>query len=162
MQMVRKSLNVGAEFRSALIGLFNNTAGFGFRGRQLLLQGSEMNRQQRDSLIDIVMKLAGNPSSFLLMSFDQPAAHAGKGLFRLLVFGNINRRADVTCKGSVRVESWYSQVEDQAIFPVVPSQTVFHSEGLFLIEGSGVGTQAVLYVVRVNSFRPAVSEFRLQ
>src|SRR4051794_24355437 len=105
------------------------------------------------------MKLAGNPSTFLLMSFDQSAADTRKGFFCLLAFTNVNCRTNVTSKRTVRVEPWYSKIDDPAEFSVTPSQAVFHFESLSLVEGSRVGSPAVLHVVRMNSFCPAISEF---
>ena len=42
----------------------------------------QLDRQQGETLTDIVMKLSGNPGSFLLLCVDQPAAQAGERLFR--------------------------------------------------------------------------------
>src|SRR5262249_29584901 len=48
--------------------------------------------------------------------------------------------------------------DDPAVFSVVPSQPIFHQEGLALIKGRFVGPIAALEIVRVDILGPAVAD----
>src|SRR6266481_964901 len=50
----------------------------------------QLDRQQCDTLADVVVKLSGDPGSFLLLCLNQPAAHAGEGRFRQLALGDVH------------------------------------------------------------------------
>ena len=49
----------------------------------------QLDRQQRDSLIDVVMKFSGDPSALLFMGFNQLAPHIGKCFLGQLGLGDI-------------------------------------------------------------------------
>jgi hypothetical protein len=45
--------------------------------------------QKREPLSDVIVKISRNPGPFLFLGLDEPSAHAGKCLFRLLAFGDV-------------------------------------------------------------------------
>src|SRR5207302_275274 len=59
--------------------------------RGSLLRTFWLHGKQREALVDIVMKLPGNPGTFFLMRFDQPSAHFGKSFLGQFALGDVPR-----------------------------------------------------------------------
>ena len=117
---------------------------------------------QSQALSDVVVKLPGDPDSLLFVGLNQFTSNAGQGFLGELLLGDVETRADVAGKRTVRVVSRHARVEDPPIFSVVPAEPVVFLERFPAVEGLSVGLQAVLDVFRVNAFRPAVSQLRFQ
>src|SRR6266576_480164 len=124
-----------------------------------LLKSLQLNGQYRKALADIVMKLSGDALTFLLLCFNQTAAHRGEGLFRFLAIHNIDSCADITDKRTICIESRHTGVEDPAILPVMPSESIFHPEWLAAIKSLGIGFQALLQIFGLDTICPAVPKF---
>src|ERR1700692_3477296 len=77
-------------------------------------------------------------------------------LFRSLLLINIHTRADITGKRAIRVNSWYTNVENPPKFSVISPEPILHPEGLAALKSLGIGFKAPLEIVRVDSFHPAV------
>src|ERR1700751_472510 len=107
------------------------------------------------------MKFSRNTGTFLLLRVDQPAAHAGKGLFGQLALGNIYARPDVAGKGTLRTEPRYTNIDNPSIRSVVAAEPILHPETFPAIEGTRIDIQAFLQIVGVNKVCPAVSKLRL-
>jgi hypothetical protein len=121
----------------------------------------EIQRHQRKSLADIIVKLPSNPGALLILRFDQSAANRGKGFFSDFVFGDVGASADVPCKSSISAESRHTFVTNPTILSVVPSQPILHSELFATIERLRVSVEASLQIVRVDTFHPTVSKLRV-
>jgi hypothetical protein len=73
--------------------------------------------------------------------------------------GDINRNSDVTCEGLILIEPRHSNVEDPARLPVVPPKPIFHLEFFLPIKRLRVRVKASLQILRVDTFRPTISQF---
>src|SRR5579863_2678404 len=80
-------------------------------------------------------------------------------LFGSPLFRDVNTRTNVTSKGPIRIEAWYSDVENPAIFAVVPPLAILHPEFLTAIKGLNVRIQASLQILGIDPLRPAVAQF---
>jgi hypothetical protein len=63
---------------------------FTHRCRTILVQVVDFNRQHCQPLTDVVVELSPNPSTFLLLRFDQFSARIAQSGFHLLVAGDVN------------------------------------------------------------------------
>src|SRR4051794_13959506 len=79
-----------------------------------------------------------------------------------LLLGDVDTGADVAFTGALGVKPGHARVEDPAIFPVEPSQPVFHSEFLPRLKGPTVRVQTALQIVRMDALAPAIPELTLQ
>src|SRR5262249_23263485 len=71
---------------------------------------------------------------------------------------NIDTRTDVPGKSSLRVMAWDALVRYPAILAIISPQAILHNEWLPRIECLRVNREALLQVVSVNAFSPAVSK----
>ena len=76
----------------------------------------------------------------------------------LLSIRDVNARADIPVERAVGLEARHARVENPAIFPIEPSQAIFHAEFLARVKGSNISIQALLQIVGVNPLAPAVAE----
>ncbi|EKE16909.1 MAG: hypothetical protein ACD_10C00727G0005 [uncultured bacterium] len=72
---------------------------------------------------------------------------------------NVETGAEVADEFAIDVVKRPADIEQPAICPIVPTQAVFHRERLAIFEGAVVGFQALLQIVRVYAFRPAIAGF---
>src|SRR5580693_2189441 len=128
--------------------------------RRVSLQAFQIHQNQRDSLSDVVMKLSGDPRSFLFLSLDQFAAHVGERLFRQFVVSDVDTGADVARKGTL-LKLWDSLVKNPAILSIMSPKPILHFESLAPVERVGIGFQTSVQVLGMDTFRPAVSQRRL-
>src|SRR5262249_17980532 len=99
---------------------------------------------------------------FLLVGFNQPTAHAGKGVFGLLALGDVITRADVTRERIVSAESRHAVVENPAILSVMPAKAILYLERLAPTEILNLMVQSPLSIVGMGSLRPAISQLFLK
>src|SRR3981189_2679829 len=109
MQTMRKSLNVVPEIFDLFPDLANGPARLGRLRGEATPHNIQSYRQERQALVDIVVKLSRKPGAFLLMRFNQSTTHAGKGLFSQFVFGDVEAGTDIASKGTIGVESGYTE-----------------------------------------------------
>src|SRR5215813_5268424 len=99
-----------------------------------MLQNIQVHSKQCQPLIHVVMELSRNPAALLLVSFDEPAAHGRQRFFCLFAFGDIKARSDITGKGTLRIEARYPEIEDPAVYSIMPAKTILHLERFALIK----------------------------
>src|SRR5215472_834329 len=159
MQTMRDCLDLGANFRETLPEFVKAILKFNARVWRLLLEYIEVNRQHRDTLIDVVMKLSRNPCTFLLLRINQPATDAREGFLGLLAIGNVDARPDIPCKRIIRVKSRDTSIQHPSIVTVVPAHPILHRERLTAIERVRVDIKTWLHIFSVDALQPAVSQF---
>jgi hypothetical protein len=71
---------------------------------RIALQLFEFNSQQRELLVDIVVKLSPDPGAFLLLCFDQFFGKARKSLFCPFDVGYIGYHTDHPQHFAIRIE----------------------------------------------------------
>src|SRR4051812_17522778 len=103
MQAVRQSLNVLGHFDKSLPKVADAIVEFNLRIGFLFVKPFQVDRQQRDSLTDIVVQLSRYPGALLFMGFNQSAPNTGKSFFGLLAFRYINAGSYVPVKRPVRI-----------------------------------------------------------
>src|SRR4029077_4125573 len=96
------------------------------------------------------------------MCLNQLAPNGGETLLGELPFRNIYARTDVASESAIRVKSWYTIVENPAILSIVSPHPVLQFKRLSSVECFGVSLQTAVRIVRVNSFHPTVTKFRLK
>src|SRR5271155_1348591 len=126
----------------------------------MLLDFFKLNRQQRETLTDVVMELSGDSGTFLLLRFNQPAVHVGEGLLRKFAVGDIDTRPYVTSKRIIN-EPRHANVDNPSIYSVVAAETILHPEFFPAFEGSRISIETAGQVLRVDAVRPAVPKLRL-
>jgi hypothetical protein len=130
--------------------------------REVVRKLIHLDHQQREPLTQVVVKFSGDPSAFLVLSLNQPSIYAGKRFFGLLAIGHVHTRTNVTGKGAIFMESWYTDVEHPSILAVVPSQTAFFPKGLPPVERLAVNLTAFLVVLGMNNSDQAGLEISLR
>src|SRR5215469_12516023 len=90
MQVVRDGLHVIANLNRFFIELLRSTPSLVWVLTQLL----QLDRQQSESLRDIVVKLSANPGALLLLRLNEPSVYVEQCLFRCLVVGDIGYHSD--------------------------------------------------------------------
>src|SRR4029077_18438611 len=133
-----------------------------FGGRRVLIPSIQFNRQQSETLIDIVMKLSANPGALFFVGFDQPAAYGGHGFFGELSFGDVDARPDVAREGAIRVEPRYALVQNPAVLPIMSPEPILHLKRLSSVECFRVGLQAGVNIVRMKASGPTIAELFFQ
>jgi hypothetical protein len=83
----------------------------------------------------------------------------GEGAFRLVLFGDVDARADIADENPVFIVPGHAVVEDPAIGAVVPPQTVDHPEGLPGFAARDEHVQATLRILGMHAGDPAVGDF---
>src|SRR6185503_18621978 len=83
-------------------------------------------------------------------------------LFGQLPLGDVDGRAYVTNKRTVRVVSRHARTHHPAIFAVVAPESLFHLKPLVLLGGLHVPIAASLDFVGVWDLHPAISQRRSQ
>ena len=94
-----------------------------------LSQAVELRREHDHALTEIVLKLSGNPRSFVLMGLHQTLAQTRESEPCKLQIRDVNRRADVAFKAAILEKPRRAGVEDPSIFAVVPAEPILHPEG---------------------------------
>src|SRR4051812_19233342 len=107
------------------------------------------------------MKFPGDPSALLFVGLNQLAPHIGKSFVGQLAIRNVDARSYVARKRAIRVKPWHTNIEEPPVISIVPAQTILHLESLAALEGSLVGIQARLEVLRVHHLCPAVANLRI-
>ncbi len=100
---MRQTLHVFGYLRDTFLGvagLRNDLVVWG----NMLTPLIQFHRQEREALIDIVVKFSANPGALLFMGFNQSAPYGGETLFGELSFGDVDTRAAVTSEGTIRVK----------------------------------------------------------
>src|SRR4029077_2694120 len=96
------------------------------------------------------------------MRLNHPAPNGGETLLCVLPFRDVYARADVVSESTIRVESWHTVVENPAILSIFSPHPVMHFKRFSSVICFGVGLQAAVRIVRMNSFHPTVAKFRLK
>src|ERR1700704_1954402 len=162
METVGQGLNVLTNVRKTLTGVMDMIVKISRRLGKMLAPTFQLNRHQRDALIDIVMQLSGDPGALLLVGLNQPATHAGEALLCQFAIGDVEARADIAGKRAVRVESWHTYIGYPAVVSVVPPEPILHLERLPEIECLGVGIQATAQIFVVDQLCPAITKLCLK
>src|SRR5262245_28935186 len=81
-----------------------------------------------------------------------------QSLFLLNQFSDVHARTNVARKPSLRVITRHTLIGNPAMLSIVSSQPVLHHEWLSRIERAGVNLQALLQVVSMHAFTPAISK----
>ena len=97
-------------------------------------QAVELRREHNHALTEIVLKLSGNPRSFVLVGLHQTLAQTRESEPGKLQIRDVNRRADVAFKAAILEKPRRAGVEDPSIFAVVPAEPILHAEGFTPIE----------------------------
>ena len=87
------------------------------------------------------MKFPGDSRPFLLLGFNQFAAHLLKRFLGNLLVGDVDDGADEPRKGSVRTDSGHGQVKHPAVFSVPAPKPVFLGKPLTFFKGTYVCPQ---------------------
>src|SRR4051812_30357883 len=121
----------------------------------------QLDRQQRDSLINVVMKFPGDPSAFLFVGLNQLAPHIGQSFLGQLAIRDVDARSYVARKRATRIKPRHTDIEEPPVISVVPAETILHLESLAAIEGSLIDIEARLEILRVHHLCPAVANLRI-
>jgi len=89
VKAVRQHLNIGHHIRNLFAGCPDLLREFSRRSRRTLLQVTKMNAQQHQPLVDVIVKLAGDPAALFIVRFDQFPTHRGKRLLGQLPLGDV-------------------------------------------------------------------------
>src|SRR4029077_8980638 len=81
-----------------------------------------------------------------------------QSLFLFHYFCDVPAGADVAGEPSLRVMACHALIRNPAILAIISSQPVLHNKWLPRIECLDVDLEALLQIVRVHAFSPAVSE----
>src|SRR5277367_4278980 len=138
MQLVRQGLDIAGNIGAAVPQFRNMVKHFLGQMRILLTELLQLDRQHREALADIIMKLPGNTGAFVLLCLNQLAVHSGESLFSELAVGNIDARANKASKRTIWIEPGHSKVQNPSIFTVVATQPVLHGEFLTGIKSPNV------------------------
>ena len=90
---MRQSLQVGPRFLSRVLSEFVGARLFQATSERAVLGVLRVDCHHCESLVDVVVKLSGDPGAFLLLRFNQLSAHVGKNVFGELALGDIDARA---------------------------------------------------------------------
>src|SRR4029077_18595443 len=97
----------------------------------------QLDRQQRDSLIDVVVELSRDPGTLLCMGLNQPAADACKSLFCQFTLRDVRHH-------SYRPQHFASLVEEGSRAFLQPNQRTIGTQDAIVNVGSRVlGTNLV-------------------
>ena len=108
----------------------------------------------------IVLKLSGNPRSFVLVGLHQTLAQTRESEPCKLQIRDVNRRADVAFKAAILEKPRRAGVEDPSILAVVPAEPILHPEGFTPIERVAIGLETARQIPGMHGVRPASSEDR--
>src|SRR3954451_4094009 len=121
----------------------------------------QLDRQQRDSLINVIMKFPRDPSALLFMGLNQLAPHIGKSFLGQLAIRYVDARSYVARKRAIRIKPRHTDIEEPSVVSIVPPQTILHLESLVAVEGPLIGIEARLEILRVHHLCPTVANLRL-
>lgn len=119
-----ETLHVFGDLRDALLSLAKLFTESWGRRRKTLAPSIQFDRQKREALIDVIMKLSADPGTFLFLGFNQPPPNGRKTLFCEFSFGEVYTRADVASEGAIRIESRYAFIKNPTILPIVSPQPI--------------------------------------
>src|SRR5215471_14187859 len=109
--------------------------------------------------MDVVMQFTSDPSPLVFLCCDQPAVYVGQRLLGELLVRDIDAGPDEPSKCAIRQESGYADIEDPAIFTVMPAKTTLFAEWALGRKPFVGNPEAPLDVIRMCDRRP--SELKL-
>ena len=143
MQLVRQRLNIGRDLHGLRLQL-NRLPSVTQTGRGDR-EFRQVDRQQGETLTDIVMKFSGNSGAFLLLRVNQLVAQARKGLFGPILLGDIPGDLGNPHQGAARVRK---RCEGQRHIDRVPCfRQSSRSKAIDPLSGSQSLEQPALFVL---------------
>src|SRR5216683_6886123 len=143
MKLVRQSLDVTSDLGAVLPDL-PHAVRLSQRAVRLSHRVLDFEQENRKSLADIIMKLACDPAAFSFLGLDEFAAQLIERLLCEALLRTIEAGTWVARKRPDDIKSRHSDIQDPAIFSVMPPEPILHPELLTPIECLGVGIQARL------------------
>src|SRR5215472_8627859 len=80
-------------------------------------------------------------------------------LMNLFEVRNIGSRADITGESTTGRKAWNRAIQHPAVLSICPTQPVLHMEVPATFKGGGVNSEALLQVIWMNPFTPAIATF---
>jgi hypothetical protein len=105
--------------------------------------------------MDVVMQFTGDPRPLVFLCGDQPAVYVGQRLLGELLVRDINAGPDEACKCAIWQESGYANIQDPAIFTVMPAKATLFAEWALGRKPFIGKPEASLDVVRMCNRRPS-------
>src|SRR4249920_3746391 len=94
----------------------------------MLCQLIQFYSDERETLIDIIVKLPADPGPFLFVRLNQPTSNVGHRFFCELSFCDVHARANIASKRTVRVESRHANVQNPTVLSVMSPQPILQLE----------------------------------
>ena len=101
-----------------MLEIINPLCEHAFRGRRVQTELFELDREQRQALIDVVMELSREAASLLLLGLDEAPADGCHRLFGDLPVGDVDAGADVAGKQSRFVVHRAADIEEPSVSAV--------------------------------------------